>query len=142
MKRKLIVTVGLPRSGKSTWAREQGFPIVNRDSIRLAHHGQAFIAEAEPFITVVEDLMVKSLFEAGMNIVIVDACHVSKRYRNKWKNFVKDVEVVFKHFDTDKATCIERALNNGQDYLVPVIERMSRNFEDLTGEDKLYMEDK
>ena len=35
----LIVMVGLPRSGKTTWARKQGYPIVNPDSIRLAFHG-------------------------------------------------------------------------------------------------------
>ncbi len=31
---RLILTVGLPRSGKTTWALEQGWPIVNPDSIR------------------------------------------------------------------------------------------------------------
>src|SRR5690554_6874569 len=31
----LICTVGLPRSGKTTWARKQSYPIVNPDSIRL-----------------------------------------------------------------------------------------------------------
>jgi len=35
----LILTVGLPRSGKSTWAAKKGFPIVSPDAIRLAMHG-------------------------------------------------------------------------------------------------------
>ena len=35
MKKKLIMTIGLPRSGKSTWARTQACPIVNQDSIKL-----------------------------------------------------------------------------------------------------------
>ncbi|KKK82651.1 hypothetical protein LCGC14_2801230, partial [marine sediment metagenome] len=48
--KKLILTVGLPRSGKSTWARKQGHPIVNPDSIRLALYGEPFIEEAEPMI--------------------------------------------------------------------------------------------
>src|SRR5258706_417694 len=47
----LIVMVGLPWSGKSTWAREQGnWPIVCPDEIRFALHGQRFIAEAEPWV--------------------------------------------------------------------------------------------
>jgi predicted kinase len=33
---QLILTVGLPRSGKTTWAKQQGVPMVNRDAIRLA----------------------------------------------------------------------------------------------------------
>ena len=40
--KEIIVTVGLPRSGKTTWAREQGYPIVNPDSIRLSLHGKRF----------------------------------------------------------------------------------------------------
>ena len=33
IKGNLLATVGLPRSGKSTWAKEQGFPIVSPDAI-------------------------------------------------------------------------------------------------------------
>lgn len=44
--KKLILTIGLPRSGKSTWAKQQGCPVVNPDSIRLALHGKAYIQEA------------------------------------------------------------------------------------------------
>lgn len=128
--KKLIVLVGLPRSGKSTWAREQGFPIVNRDSIRLAHHGQAFIQEAENFITIIEDIMVKSLFEAGAKTVVVDACHTSQRYRNKWQSMMKPLGIVveLKYFKTPKEECIQRAIDTEQEYLIPVIERMHKNW--------------
>ncbi len=43
----LIGMVGLPYSGKSTAARELGFPIVCPDAIRLALHGQRFILRDE-----------------------------------------------------------------------------------------------
>ncbi len=45
--KKLICTVGLPRSGKSTWCKTQSYPIVNKDSIRLALHGQRYLQDAE-----------------------------------------------------------------------------------------------
>ena len=38
------------RSGKTTWARQQGVPIVNRDAIRLALHGQRFEPRAESVV--------------------------------------------------------------------------------------------
>ncbi|GAF94425.1 unnamed protein product, partial [marine sediment metagenome] len=63
--KKLILTVGLPRSGKTTWARKQGIPMVNPDSIRLALHGKAFIEEAEPMIWTIAKYMVRALFIAG-----------------------------------------------------------------------------
>ena len=63
----LILTVGLPRSGKSTWAAQTGWPIVNRDAIRLALHGQAYIQDAEDMVTAIETYMVKALFGAGNN---------------------------------------------------------------------------
>lgn len=46
----LVLMVGLPRSGKSTIARSGRVPIVSPDAIRLALHGQPFIASAEPTV--------------------------------------------------------------------------------------------
>lgn len=68
---RLLVTVGLPRSGKSTWAKQQGAPVVNPDAIRLALHGQAFLQEAEPLVWVMAKYMVEALFLAGHSTVIL-----------------------------------------------------------------------
>ena len=81
----LILTVGLPRSGKSSWARCQGYPVVNPDSIRLRLHGQVFAPQAEPFVWAVAHLMVESLFEAGHSTVILDATNISRRRRRGWR---------------------------------------------------------
>ena len=66
MSKTLILTVGLPRSGKTTWAKKTGLPIVNRDAIRIALHGQAYIQDAEEMITAFEWYMVKALFEVSI----------------------------------------------------------------------------
>lgn len=124
----LVMTVGLPRSGKSTWCKnmiEYGAVIVNPDSIRLAIHGQPFIQEAEPTVWATAKYMVKSLFIAGHNIVILDATSINDKSRNEWKSY--DWETVYKVFHTSKETCLQRAIDNGQEYLLPVIERMSKN---------------
>ena len=85
----LYLTVGLPRSGKSTWAKEQGYPIVNRDAIRFAVGGSIRYYKEESKVSEIEKLMVKSLFKAGHDKVIVDACHLKKKYIEEWENFAK-----------------------------------------------------
>lgn len=126
----LILTIGLPRSGKSTWAKSTKLPIVNRDSIRLALHGQPYIQDAEEMVTAMETYMVKSLFYAGNDTIIIDATHLKKKYIEKWAdfmyNFFKDWQwqIKYKIFRTPKYICIERAYKNSKDYLVPIIEKM------------------
>lgn len=130
--KKLILTVGLPRSGKSTWAREQGFPIVNPDSVRLAIHGEAFIAKAEPIVWQHVFIMAEALFNAGHETIIIDATNTMKRRRDEWKNKFPDAEIQFQVFETPAEECIRRAVRTGQLYLIPVIERMEKQW-DLTG---------
>lgn len=124
-KKKLILTVGLPRSGKSTWAKRQGLPIVNRDSIRLALHGKPFLREAEDMVTVIETLMVKSLFLAGHDTIIIDATHLKWAHRNKWRELFPDLDIEYKAFDTPKTVCIKRAIKDDREDLIPIIEKMS-----------------
>ena len=124
---ELILTMGLPRSGKSTWAKQSGHPIVNRDAIRLALHGQAFIGDAEDMVSAIEMYMVKSLFHAGHSFVIVDATHLKEKYRKRWSYGPWNVRI--ERFDVEPSECIERAKNDGREDLIPIIERMSENME-------------
>ena len=121
----LILTVGLPHSGKSTWAKIQGHPIVNPDSIRLALHGQAYIQEAEGFVWQIAYLMAKALFIAGHGTVIIDATNISEKRRNQWIDRFPNARVVLEKFNTSKEECIERAKNNDRNDLIPIIERMA-----------------
>jgi hypothetical protein len=86
IKRVVILTVGLPRSGKSTWARSTGYPIVCPDSISVALHGRRlrFVAYAEAFAWAIAETMVAALLGAGHEKVIVDACHATESRRKQW----------------------------------------------------------
>lgn len=133
----LIHTVGLPRSGKSTWARSTGFPIVNPDSIRLAIHGQIFLASEEPLVWKHVEVMVKSLFLAGHQIVILDTCGNLRRYRDQWKvgHDNRDRKLwdytYFKVFSTTVDLCIERAKSSQREDLIPIIQKMATYAEPL-----------
>ena len=120
----LILTVGLPRSGKSRWARTQGCPIVNPDSIRLALHGERFIEEAEPMVWVLAKYMVKSLFYAGHTKIILDATNITKERRDFWKDEFWDVYLHYINTPTD--VCIKRAIKDKRGNLIPIIERMHK----------------
>lgn len=119
----LILTVGIPRAGKDTWAKSTGIPIVNTDNIRLCLHGTAFYAPAEPMVWAIAHVMVEALLESH-DTVILSSCAVSERRRNEWNSAKWTTK--YKLFDTSVAVCKERALANGQEYLLKVIDRMAK----------------
>lgn len=134
----LIATVGLPRSGKTTWARRQAYPVVCPDAIRLALHGQRYVDLAEPFVWATAKVMVRALFGAGHRVVILDATNTLRARRNEWKS--KEWGLFFKEVPTPAAVCHERALAENDEYIRPVIDRMAGQFEPL-GDDELRWPD-
>jgi predicted kinase len=123
----LLCTVGLPRSGKTTWAQSQAHPIVNPDSIRLALHGNRFIARAEPFVWATAKAMVLALFLAGHKTVILDATNTTRKRRDEWKS--EEWGTFFKEIPTTKEECLARAVNDVE--IIPVINRMAEQYEPL-----------
>lgn len=136
----LIAMVGLPRSGKSTIVAElanlYGAPIVRRDAIRLALHGQRFLTEAEPMVKTFSLYMIKALFLSGHEVVICDETNYSKAARESLKS--PDWDVEFYVVPTDPLTCMERAQATGQPDLIPVIKSMYERYEPLESDEKRY----
>ncbi len=137
----LIVMVGLARSGKSIWAREQQYiPIASPDAIRLAMHGEAFIPLAEPLVWAIAGVMVRALFGAGHKIVIVDGCHVKHEQRQFWErmgiNPGAHWRTLFKEIKTPELTCIDRC--GDDDEMIGVVQRMGSEYEPLQ-EDELRL---
>lgn len=130
----LVATVGLPRSGKSTWARSQSYPIVCPDEIRTALHGHRFIAEAEPFIWAICKVMVRSLFGAGHQFVILDATNITRKRRDEWRS--SEWALRFKYIDTPASVCHERAEAENDSSIHPIIADQAERLE-LLGEDEL-----
>jgi len=127
---ELHLTVGLPRSGKTTWALKTPWPIVCPDAIRLALHGQRWFKEAEPIVWAHAKLMVRSLFRAGHLHVVLDATNNTRKRRDEWRH---DAEwrLVFHTFEVDAETCRQRALDTGRPELLEVIDRMAAEHEPL-----------
>ena len=135
----LIVTVGLPRSGKSTWAKAQGFPIVNRDSIRYALRSDSLIWQRRRMVAAIALCMVRALFLAGHTHVIVDETCTTRKRRAFWKKTVPQT-TVFKYIATPADVCRARAVAETDAAILPVIDRMAAQFEPL-GDDEFKYED-
>lgn len=139
----LIAMMGLPHSGKSTEVSylqgELGAPIVRKDSIRLALHGNAYIGLAEPFVRAISLVMVRSLFLAGHTIVIADETHYSRAARDFMRDGDKDWETEFHHINTAPEICKERAIKTDQAYLLPVIDEMVGRYEPLMADENIYV---
>jgi predicted kinase len=126
--RRLIATVGLPRSGKSTWSRANGAPVVNPDSIRHALYGQDWYLPAEPWIWAIAGTMVEALFLAGHQTVILDAT-MNTRWKRQQVIDRHGKYVVWKVFHTPAEVCRERARALGQEDLIPAIDKMEREWD-------------
>lgn len=125
MGKSLVITIGLPRSGKTTWAKEQGYPVVNPDAVRLALHGKRFLKDAEEMVWAIAKYMVKALFLAGHEVVIVDATNNTPKRRIVWYDLCKanGWKPYYKIINTPKEICMARA--EGDEEIKPVIERMA-----------------
>jgi predicted kinase len=132
----LIAMCGLPRSGKSTWARKTSYPIVCPDAIRLGLHGQRYIELAEPFVWATAKLMVRSLFLSGHKHVVFDATNANRKRRKELES--PDWGLYFKYIDTPKEVCLDRARETKDEAIKPVIERMAAAWEPLSEGEKLW----
>jgi len=70
----LTITRGLPGSGKTTWARQQGGAVrVNRDDLRhMLHGGHIGLGWAEVQVTLAQRALIESLLRAGLNVISDD----------------------------------------------------------------------
>jgi predicted kinase len=127
----LILTVGLPRSGKSTWSLDQamqhGYVIVSPDAIRLALYGGPFCWESEPMVWTLAKYMVQSLFISGHPVVILDACSLTQRRREDWIS--DDWNTVIHCVMTPADVCANRALAAGRTELLDVIDKFDRGYQ-------------
>lgn len=130
---KLIMTKGLPASGKSTWAHDYvltqpaGKAIrVNKDTLReMLHAGRWKGNKTEPQIEAARDLLVTMGLGKGCDVVVDDTNFApvhEKRLRELAKNAGADFEVRF--FDVDVEECIKRDLKRQASVGESVIRRM------------------
>ena len=130
--------VGLPRSGKSTYARalqEAGYVRLTPDDFRLAIHGRPYHAPAEQLVWAVVDASARALLISG-HAVVVDATNTTRRRRAGWLRIARELEVPVEAFvmATSAEECRERNRTALRPIPEEVIDRMAEGWEPVQGE--------
>ncbi len=137
---KIIVTRGLPASGKSTWAKAfvaadpHARFRVSRDEIRamLGYPGLGDHIQ-ELNVTAIEEAMVTAMLKRndGDAIVVVDAMHLKATYVKRWYRFGVDVET--KDFPVEVAEAqrrdVARAVAGRHSVGTDVIVKIAQRFQ-------------
>lgn len=143
----LIMMVGTPGSGKSTWIETMSkyYPntinVVSRDKIRfsmISDKDDYFSKETEVFEEFISQIM-KSV--KTYDVTIIDATHLNKRGRakvfNRMRHLLKNVTLEAVVMNATLETCLERNAQREGLALVPesAIARMYASFEMPTKEE-------
>lgn len=151
MQGKLFFFIGLPRSGKTTRAKEwlRGDPlpvrgddydifqaytvgrprvVVSGDDFRKAVHGHSYIAEAEGLVFAHMDVAIKALLLGGFD-VLVDETSTTESTIMRYLR--ADIDATPIWMDTPVEECVRRAMATGKEYLVGPIHRIARQMEEL-----------
>ena len=135
---KLILTRGLPASGKSTWAKQwvledpEHRVRINQDDIRLML-GKYWVPNREK---VVQEIQFDAIVEALCREfdVVIDNTNLNKKVLEKFDRLIKtfeDYEIEYKDFfDTPLSVCIERDKNRDLQVTERVIRSFYNNYKD------------
>lgn len=135
----LNFTIGLPRSGKSTfvneWVKARGTGdrprvFISTDTIRLAVYNKRYDGECESMVHAITDVMIKHFLLLNFDVML-DCTNTTKQSLDRIKKFDPNAE--FYYIPTSPEVCKERAIKCGQNDLVEVrvIDRMAENLDKI-----------
>lgn len=150
--KQLVMTKGLPASGKTTWAKEQiaQFPAgqvvrVNKDDLRAMLHDSGFDRQrTEPFVVATRDqIIAAALADEHVRMVIVDDTNFGRKHEPRLRQLAerhKAEFIVHDFTDVDVAECIRRDLKRPNSVGHKVIRRMHLQFIGTQYEPPVYDE--
>jgi predicted kinase len=117
MGQKIIMTVGLPASGKTTWAKEQvkksqsRIKRVNKDELREMLDIGEWSRENEKFILAIRDDIIINALTKGYSIIIDDT-NFSSKHEESLKRIASQLHAEFEindsFLDVPLSVCIDR----------------------------------
>jgi len=134
---ELIITRGIPASGKSTWAKAwvaehpEGRARVNRDDIRemIGITGGIGTPAQEAMVTEIEHSAIRSFLQKDVSVVSDSTNLNSKSLRQKmWLGSDEGAEISFKDFPIDLNVAIERDAQRNRVVGETVIRDMYRRY--------------
>jgi predicted kinase len=116
---RVVLLIGLPASGKSTWAREQGGGVLSTDDIRGLLSDDATNQSIHGMVFATLRYLLRRRLELRMPVTYIDATNSTRHERRAYIKLSQwydaSVEAVF--FDTPVEICKQR--NVGRSRVVP-----------------------
>lgn len=132
---KLIVTRGLPGSGKSTWAMQQSGAVrVNRDDLRkMLFNAEGVLPWDQEELVTQSQRAIASAALNQLRDVIVDDTNLRQRYVREWERFARehvhcDGFAVHDFFDVSLDECKRRDAGRARSVGSDVIDRLHDKF--------------
>jgi predicted kinase len=122
--KKVIITKGLPASGKSTWSKEMlrkmpsMYKRINKDDLRMLLDNNHYSKSNEKFILHVRDWLIQEALKDGKHVIVDDTnlhpkheARIREIVTEHNKMFEDNVEVEVKWFEISVEEAIRRDLN-------------------------------
>ena len=154
---KIYLPIGLPGSGKSTWAIEKAKNdintiIISKDNIREMIKGEyVFDNRLEPLVTKITLSAFAETIQNN-NDIILDETNLTKKVRNFWineaKNINEDCEIIYVIFP-ERNDLLERRMRKDRGYSKEkwkeVISKLKEIFQPISDEEQydkiIYMKE-
>jgi hypothetical protein len=133
--KKVIITKGLPGSGKSTWAKKlidknpNQYKRINKDDLRAMLDNSKHSKDAEKFVLKIRNQIMLMALEEGKH-VIIDDTNLHPKHERTIRELTKGIaEIIIQDFtDVELEVCIKRDLNRLNSVGEKVIRQMYNDF--------------
>lgn len=112
---KIILTVGIPGSGKSTWAKAEvakdpnAWCRVNNDDLRAMFNGSVYSPDYEKFVTEARNFVIREALKRKKN-VIIDNLNLNRRHFDDVVKIAKEINGTFQVFEKPFYIELEEAI--------------------------------
>jgi predicted kinase len=134
---RVVLAIGLPGSGKSTWFRRQGITPLSSDELRILLADDVNEQRYQVQIFAALQHLLEVRLDLGRPVTYIDATNLVREQRKPFRDIAKrrgcNLEAVF--FKVSPEECLRR--NNGRTRRVPedVMQRMAAALEPPTHEE-------
>ena len=134
--RTIVILVGMPCSGKTTYCKRNNISYVSRDDIREFHFRKPYIylGENEKKVTNMFDKLVESYLEYN-EVVTLDNTHCKEKYIDGIISKYKDIPITIHFFEISLVKAyyrnIIRYFQTGRWIPFRVINNMNKNFKQI-----------